>query len=112
MAKSAKDDGKVKELRVAGGLNLMRVVTFYPTLPEAAEASYLAGVVNLDLGNRAAARAAFNRVLTNYKGSPFAADAAKAIDELEKSSPAPKAPAATGKDKPKKEPEGGDASPE
>jgi hypothetical protein len=36
------------------------------------------------MGNRAAARAAFNRVVSNYGSSPFAAEAAKAIGAMEK----------------------------
>jgi TolA-binding protein len=84
MAKSAKGE-KAKELRMAAGLNFMRIVTFYPTITEfSAEAGYLAGKVNLEMGNRAAARAAFNRVVSNYSGSPFAAEAAKAVGAMEK----------------------------
>jgi hypothetical protein len=83
MAKSAKGE-KAKELLAAAGLNFMRVVTFYPTVTELpAEAGYLAGKVNLELGNRAAARAAFNRVVTNYSASPFAAKASKAVEAME-----------------------------
>lgn len=84
LAKTAKGD-KAKELRMAAGLNFMRVVTFYPTITElAAEAGYLAGKVNLEMGNRAAARAAFHRVVENYSSSPFAAEAAKATEAMDK----------------------------
>ncbi len=84
MAKSAQGE-KARELLVAAGLNFMRVVTFYPTITEvAAEANYLAGKVNLELGNRAAARAAFNKVVANYGESPFAAQASKAVEAMEK----------------------------
>ena len=83
MAKSAKGE-RAKELLDAAGLNFMRVVTFYPTITEVpAEAGYLAGKVNLELGNRAAARAAFNRVRERYSGSPFAAQAADAVKAME-----------------------------
>jgi hypothetical protein len=83
-AKSAKGE-KAQELRMAAALNFMRIVTFYPTISELpAEAGCLAGKVNLEMGNRAAARAAFNRVKSNYSGSPFAAEAEKAVGAMEK----------------------------
>ena len=83
MAKSAKGD-PARDLREAAVLNFMRVVTFYPTLTDVpAEAGYLAGKVNLDLGNREAARAAFNKVVSTYSDSPFAAQASKAVEAME-----------------------------
>jgi tetratricopeptide (TPR) repeat protein len=83
MAKTAKGE-QAKELLDAAGLNFMRVVTFYPTITEVpAEAGYLAGKVSLELGNRSAARAAFNRVRERYNGSPFAAQADKAVSAME-----------------------------
>ena len=62
----------------------MRVWSYYPGGAEAPEALYLAGTVNASLSpaNFGAARAAYNRVVSLYPRSPFAAKARAAIGKL------------------------------
>jgi len=82
MAKGAGDAGK--QLRQAG-LDFMRIVAHYPESRNAGEALYLAGEVNASLPkpNYAAARAAWQQVLSSYGGTgPLAGRAQKALDQL------------------------------
>ena len=82
MATGAGDKDKL--LRQAG-LDFMRIVTHYPDSRDAGEALYLAGEVNASLPkpNYAAARAAWQQVLSSYGGTgALAGRAQKALDQL------------------------------
>lgn len=82
MVKGGGDAGKL--LRQAG-LDFMRIVAHYPESVDAGEALYLAGEVNASLPkpNYAAARAAWQQVLSSYGGTgPLAGRAQKALDQL------------------------------
>jgi len=83
LAEKAEGEPKTR-LLLKGGLNFMRVWTYYPGAPEAPEALYLAGKVNASLPspNLAAARAAYQRVRTMYRKSPFAQKAQDALAAL------------------------------
>jgi len=74
-----------KRLRQAG-LDFMRIVAHYPDSVDAGEALYLAGEVNASLPRRpnyAAARAAWQQVLSSYGGSgALARRTQKALDQL------------------------------
>ena len=85
LAKSAVADVRA-ELTVQAGLDLMRVVAYYPASAEAPEAMYLAGQVNerFDPPNSNAAARAYQQVLQLYGDSEFAAKAAKALAALRK----------------------------
>jgi len=85
LARSAAEDARA-ELAALAGLDLMRVVAYYPASTEAPEAMYLAGQVNemFDPPNRNAADNAYRQVLQLYGDSEFAAKAAKALAALRK----------------------------
>jgi TolA-binding protein len=86
LAEAAPDAPGKKKQYVTAGLSLMRVYAYYPKSPDAAEALYLAGQANesLPAPNHAAARAAFEKVISEYSSSPFAASAKTALDKIRK----------------------------
>ncbi|MBI5723518.1 MAG: tetratricopeptide repeat protein [Planctomycetes bacterium] len=53
-------------LLVEAGLNFMRVAVFYPSSRQAPEALFNAGQINRKLNNKAAARAAFQKIIETY----------------------------------------------
>ena len=73
-----------EKLLKSAGLDLMRVVTFYPSHAAAPEALYTAGLVNEGLGNDAAASRAWREVVAKYPGSAAAAMAKTDLQRLEK----------------------------
>ena len=84
LAGKEKDAAKARRLYLAGGLNLMRVVAYFPAAEEAPQALLAAGRVNEALGNAAAARAVYSELLGRYRTSPAAAKAKAALERLEK----------------------------
>jgi TolA-binding protein len=66
------------------GLNLMRVVSYYPDSPEAPTALLLAGQINEKLGNANAARRAYEKVTTTYRDSDSAKKAAELLAAMQK----------------------------
>ncbi|MDY6914009.1 MAG: tetratricopeptide repeat protein [Planctomycetota bacterium] len=73
-----------RKLLLSAGLNFMRVVTFFGSLNEAAEALYQAGRVNVELGNPQAAKNAYESVIVQYPNSKAAEKAKAALEALEK----------------------------
>ena len=71
---------KERDMLLKAGLNFMRVVVYYRDADEAPEALFLAGEVNAALGNKAAARQAFDEVAGGM--SKFAAMAKRALEKL------------------------------
>ncbi len=69
------------QMRIRAGLNFMRVVAWYASSAQAAEALYRAGQVNEALGNASAAEAAWRKVASVYNDSPFAARAREAMKQ-------------------------------
>lgn len=74
---------KKRRLLLGAGQDLMWVVAAFPASAQAPEALYQAGTMHtlLDRKNLDAARAAYKAVTEDYKNSPFAAKAAKALKE-------------------------------
>ena len=72
---------------VQAGLSFMHVATFFPRSSVAGEALYQAGRVNQALGDRLAARRAYEAVVSGYSENAAAAAAVaaatKALDEME-----------------------------
>jgi tetratricopeptide (TPR) repeat protein len=64
------------------GLDLMRVYAHFPDSKEAPEALFYAGQVNLALGNRNGARAAYEAVVRGYPKDAIAAKAGSAIEAM------------------------------
>ncbi len=69
-----------KSLLTDAGNNLMHVVVFFGESEQAAEAYFLAAGVNRQLGNDKAARGAYQMIIDEYADSPFAAQAAEALE--------------------------------
>lgn len=67
-----------------GGLSLMRVVVFFGGAPEARESLYLAGQVNLALGNREAARASWREIVERAGKTDIGKKAQGALEKLGK----------------------------
>ena len=65
MADELSGDEK-RGILILAGLDLMRVVTFFPASPPASEALLAAGEVNASLGNADAARKAWQLVVASY----------------------------------------------
>ena len=76
LAQAAADP--VKRLGEAG-LMFMKVAVFYPRDKNAPEALYRAAEIVQSLNDPPAANALYQRLLTRYKDSPFAAEAAKKL---------------------------------
>ncbi len=70
---------KDRRMLLQAGLNFMRVVVFYPQAQETSEALYLAGIVNIELGNKQAARMALTKV-----GAGSGKFSKSALNELKK----------------------------
>jgi len=77
---------KKRELLISAGLDLMRVVTFFPASTVAADALVAAGQVNAALGNGDAARKAWQLVVTGYPTTKAAETAKKRMQTLLKES--------------------------
>jgi len=73
---------KKREFLISAGLDLMRVVVCYPSSSKAPEALFAAGQINAALGNREAARKAWQLVATAYPDSNWAHDAIAEIKTL------------------------------
>jgi TolA-binding protein len=71
------------ETLLRAGLNLMRVVANFPDSQYAPEALYSAGELNQRLGNRAAAKAAYEAVVKRYGQSASAEKAAAALEAIQ-----------------------------
>ena len=72
-----------RALLTQAGLNLMRVAVWFPNSDQAPEALHQAGEINAQLGNRRAARAAWERVISQYEASPSAQRARRALEQLD-----------------------------
>ena len=83
IAKTKTDQAR-SMLLVRAGLNFMRVVVADPKSPEAPEALFQAGMIHTMLAkpNLRAARAAYNKVISDYGRNPAAAKARKALASL------------------------------
>jgi len=68
---------------VQAGLSFMHVATYFPRSPVAGEALYEAARVNEVLGDRLAARRAYEAVVSGYADSDAATSAAAALREME-----------------------------
>jgi len=72
------DGDDKRAMLVVAGLDFMRVFTFYSASPQAPEALLAAGEINVSLGNRWAARNAWQAVVKKYPDS----QAARAAEEM------------------------------
>lgn len=84
LAKRRKDKKAARDLSLEGGLNLMRVVVFFGGAGEAPYALLLAGQANENLGNFAAARAAYSTVISRFSASSSAKSAEAALERIKK----------------------------
>ncbi len=73
-----------QKLLLEAGLNFMRVYTFFKASEIANEALYEAAVVNVELGNKPAARAAFKMVIERSAGSAIGKKAVEGLESLDK----------------------------
>ncbi len=79
LARKEKDPKAARTLLLEGGLNLMRVVASFSASKRAPEALAEVAQVHEQLGNYAAARAAYQTVLTTYADSPAATRAREGL---------------------------------
>ena len=79
LSESTEDLDK-RQLLAAAGLGFMRVATYFPDTPQAAEALLLAGRVNAAMGNTWAATNAYRKVIQQYADSPAAKVAQAALE--------------------------------
>lgn len=76
------DPAEARPGLIEAGLDLMLVVVNFPRSPQAPEALLLAGDVCRRLGNADAAASAWNAVLTQYRQTPWAAQAQEKLNAL------------------------------
>jgi len=90
LAEQAADPDESRKLLLRAGLDFMRVVAHYPDSIDAGEALYRAGRVNVLLPepNYAAARKAYQQVVSTYGETAAAAKARQALRRLKGGSPA------------------------
>lgn len=82
LAGQAPDEKDARKLVLVAGLNLMRVVVFFPDGQEAPHALLLAGQANEKLGNYAAARSAYAAVIRRFSATPAAESAQAAMARI------------------------------
>ncbi len=84
MGLRATDKDAARKYLLNAGLDLMRVVVFFPSSTEAPHSLLWAGRVNERLGNPFAAKAAYSAVIKKFPDSPAAKKARKAMEGMKK----------------------------